>query len=530
VPACFSRLVINPGIRKARALFYLNTESLYLKRNTAQRLHGLLTFKLKNMQASELLNNYFVDDHTWDEMYSNRTIREQYRGAVEFLQQLSTDELNKKEEQARRLFMSQGITFTVYSSGEGIEKIFPFDIIPRIITATEWNFIEAGIKQRLKALNLFLKDVYHEQFIIKDGVVPIDVIYSCPHYLREMHNFPVPYDIYVHIAGIDLIRNNDGSFYILEDNLRTPSGVSYMLENREITKRIFPDLIPKNNVRPVMDYPTILHRNLVALSPRPIAHPTVVVLTPGIYNSAYFEHTTLSRLMGVELVEGRDLVVHNHRVYMKTTTGLQQVDVIYRRVDDDFLDPLVFNSKSALGVAGLMSAYRKGNVAIVNAVGNGVADDKAIYTFVPDMIKYYLNEKPILKNVPTYQLENKDHLAKVFDDISNMVIKKTNGSGGYGMLMGHAATDQEIAEYKLEVLKDPRQFIAQPIISLSSAPCYMNGKLEPRRIDLRPYALCGPGGIEIVPGGLTRVALREGSLVVNSSQGGGSKDTWVLAT
>jgi len=523
------RRALQPQKSKS-VLFYLSTESLYLKRNTAQRLHGLFTFKVKDMQASELLNNYYVDAHTWDEMYSNRTIREQYKGAVEFLQQLSTDELNKKEEQARRLFMSQGITFTVYSSGEGIEKIFPFDIIPRIITATEWNFIEAGIKQRLKALNLFLKDVYHEQFIIKDGIVPIDMIYSCPHYLREMHNFPVPYDIYVHIAGIDLIRNSDGSFYILEDNLRTPSGVSYMLENREITKRIFPDLIPKNNVRPVMDYPTILHKNLVSLSPRQIAHPTVVVLTPGIYNSAYFEHTTLSRLMGVELVEGRDLVVDNHRVYMKTTTGLQQVDVIYRRVDDDFLDPLVFNSESALGVAGLMSAYRKGNVAIVNAVGNGVADDKAIYTFVPDMIKYYLNEEPILKNVPTYQLENKDHLAKVFDDISHMVIKKTNGSGGYGMLMGHAATDQEIAEYKLEVLKDPRQFIAQPIISLSSAPCYMNGKLEPRRIDLRPYALCGPGGIEIVPGGLTRVALREGSLVVNSSQGGGSKDTWVLAT
>lgn len=482
------------------------------------------------MQATELLNSYFVDDRTWDEMYSNSAVREQYKGAVDFLQQLTIDELNKKEEQAKRLFMSQGITFTVYSSGEGIEKIFPFDIIPRIITAAEWSYIESGIKQRLKALNLFLKDVYHEQFIIKDGIVPIDMIYSCPHYLREMHNFPVPYDIYVHIAGIDLIRNSDGTFYILEDNLRTPSGVSYMLENREITKRIFPDLIPKNNVRPVMEYPTILHKNLVALSPRQIANPTIVVLTPGIYNSAYFEHTTLSRLMGVELVEGRDLVVDNHRVYMKTTQGLQQVDVIYRRVDDDYLDPLVFNAESALGVAGLMSAYRKGNVAIVNAVGNGVADDKAIYTFVPDMIKYYLNEEPILKNVPTFQLENKDHLKTVFDDISNMVIKKTNGSGGYGMLMGHAATDKEIADYKLEVLKDPRQFIAQPIISLSSAPCYMNGKLQPRRIDLRPYALCGPDGIEIVPGGLTRVALREGSLVVNSSQGGGSKDTWVLAT
>jgi len=482
------------------------------------------------MQATELLNNYFVDASTWDEMYNGKAVRDQYKGVVDFLQQLTTDELNKKEEQARRLFMSQGITFTVYSSGEGIEKIFPFDIIPRIITASEWSFIEAGIKQRLKALNLFLKDVYHEQFIIKDGVVPIDMIYSCPHYLREMHNFPVPHDIYVHISGIDLIRNSDGSFYILEDNLRTPSGVSYMLENREITKRIFPDLIPKNNVRPVMEYPTILHKNLVSLSPRQTANPTIVVLTPGVYNSAYFEHTTLSRLMGVELVEGRDLVVDNHKVYMKTTTGLQQVDVIYRRVDDDFLDPLVFNPNSALGVAGIMSAYRKGNVAIVNAVGNGVADDKAIYSFVPDMIKYYLNEEPILKNVPTYQLGITEHREYVFSNITNMVIKKTNESGGYGMLMGHDASGEEIIKYKAEVMKDPRQFIAQPIISLSSSPCYMGGKLQPRRVDLRPYALAGPDGIEIVPGGLTRVALREGSLVVNSSQGGGSKDTWVLSS
>ncbi len=482
------------------------------------------------MQATELLNNYFIDTRTWDEMYNGSAVRDQYRGVVDFLQQLTTDELNKKEEQARRLFMSQGITFTVYSSGEGIEKIFPFDIIPRIITASEWSFIESGIKQRLKALNLFLKDVYHEQFIIKDGVVPIDMIYSCPHYLREMHNFPVPHDIYVHISGIDLIRNNDGTFYILEDNLRTPSGVSYMLENREITKRIFPDLIPKNNVRPVMEYPTILHRNLVSLSPRQISNPTIVVLTPGVYNSAYFEHTTLSRLMGVELVEGRDLVVDNHKVYMKTTSGLQQVDVIYRRVDDDFLDPLVFNPNSALGVAGIMSAYRKGNVAIVNAVGNGVADDKAIYSYVPDMIKYYLNEEPILKNVPTYQLGITEHREHVFSNINNMVIKKTNESGGYGMLMGHDASEEEIIKYKAEVMKDPRQFIAQPIISLSSSPCYMGGKLQPRRVDLRPYALAGPDGIEIVPGGLTRVALREGSLVVNSSQGGGSKDTWVLSS
>jgi len=480
------------------------------------------------MQTNELLSSYHPDPNTWDEMYEQASVRNQYRNVVDFLQQLSVAELNKKEDQAKRLFMSQGITFTVYNSGEGIEKIFPFDIIPRIIKAEEWQFIESGIKQRLKALNLFLKDVYNEQFILKDGVVPTGIIYSCPHFLREMHRFPVPYDIYVHIAGIDLIRDSDGSFYILEDNLRTPSGVSYMLENREITKRLFPDLLPKNNVRTVMEYPTILHKNLVSLSPRQTAHPTIVLLTPGVYNSAYFEHSTLARLMGVELVEGRDLVVENQKVYMKTTQGNQQVDVIYRRVDDEFLDPLVFNANSLLGVAGLMSAYRKGNVAIVNAAGNGVADDKAIYTYVPAMIRYYLNEEPILKNVPTYQLSNAEERDYVFSNMNKMVIKKTNESGGYGMLMGHIATEEEIITYKKEIIKDPRQFIAQPIINLSSAPCYMNGKLQPRRIDLRPYALCGPDGIEIVPGGLTRVALREGSLVVNSSQGGGSKDTWVL--
>jgi uncharacterized circularly permuted ATP-grasp superfamily protein len=481
------------------------------------------------MQTSELLQSYLVDTNTWDEMYKDSTVREQYKKVVDFLQHLSVDELNKKEELAKRLFMSQGITFTVYNSGEGIEKIFPFDIIPRIITSSEWNYIEKGIKQRLKALNLFLKDIYSTQFIIKDGIVPADMIYSCPHYLREMHNFPVPHDVYVHISGIDLIRNNDGSFYILEDNLRTPSGVSYMLENREITKRLFPDLLPNNNVRSVTEYPSLLYKNLVSMSPRQTVNPTIVLLTPGIYNSAYFEHTTLARLMGVELVEGSDLVVDNHRVYMKTTSGLQQVDVIYRRVDDDYLDPLMFNPTSALGVAGLMSAYRKGNVAIVNAVGTGVADDKAIYSFVPAMIRYYLNEEPVLKNVPTYQLGKEEEREHVFANIEQMVIKKTNGSGGYGMLMGSAATPEEIVDYKKEVLLDPRQFIGQPIINLSSAPCYMNGKMQPRRVDLRPYALCGPDGIEIVPGGLTRVALTEGSMVVNSSQGGGSKDTWVLS-
>ena len=481
------------------------------------------------MDSSALFQNYLLSKDYYDEMYDHTEIRASYQKLFEFLKHYPAEELTKKEEMARRLFMSQGVTFTVYSGDEGIEKIFPFDVIPRIITAAEWSYIESGIKQRLKALNLFLNDVYSNQFIIKDKIIPIDMIYSCEHYLREMHNLKVPHDIFVHISGIDIIRDADGTFYVLEDNLRTPSGVSYMLENREITKRIFPDLISQNNVRTVTQYPQILYKNLAALSPRHNSKPNIVMLTPGIYNSAYFEHSTLARLMGIELVEGRDLVVDNHRVFMKTTEGLQRVDVIYRRVDDEYLDPLVFNAESMLGVAGLMSAYRKGHVAIVNAPGNGVADDKAIYIYVPDMIKYYLNEEPILKNVPTYKLEDASERKHVFDNIENMVIKKTNGSGGYGMIIGNAATEQEIDDYKKVVLQEPRQFIAQPIISLSAAPCYIDGKLQPRRIDLRPFALYGPSGIEIVPGGLTRVALKEGSLVVNSSQGGGSKDTWVLS-
>lgn len=483
------------------------------------------------MSELDFLNHYPQTPDTWDEMFSSdNNIRPPYQKVIEYLSTESAEGLAKKEDLAKNLFMSQGITFTVYNSGEGIEKIFPFDIIPRIITAQDWNFIEKGIKQRLKALNTFLKDIYSNMFIVKDGVVPADIIYSCPHFLREMYKVKVPYDIYVHIAGIDLIRDFDGSFYVLEDNLRTPSGVSYMLENREITKRLFPDLLPQCKVRSVTEYPEILYKNLKAISPRQISNPTIVLLSPGSYNSAYFEHTTLARLMGVELVEGRDLLVENQTVFMKTTNGRQQVDVIYRRVDDEYLDPLVFNPESILGVAGMMSAYKKGNVAIVNAVGNGVADDKAIYSYVPQMIRYYLNEEPLLKNVPTYQLGNKEEQEYVFANINSMVVKRTNGSGGYGMLMGHVASDEEIHQYKQEISKDPRQFIAQPTISLSAAPCFINKALHPRRVDLRPFALCGPDGIEIVPGGLTRVALNEGSLVVNSSQGGGSKDTWVLAS
>lgn len=480
------------------------------------------------MSNLQLLQQYSTINGVFDEMSREEGIREHYAPFVSSFQNIDRAEMALKDELAKKLFMTQGITFTVYSSGEGIEKIFPFDIVPRIIQATEWDFIERGIKQRLKALNIFLKDVYHHQFIIKDGIMPASLIYSCPNYLREMMNVDVPFDIYTHISGIDLIRDYDGSYYVLEDNLRTPSGVSYMLENRNISFRLFPNLIPENKVRPVHDYPDLLMKNLLALGNRHVSRPTVVLLTPGIYNSAYFEHTTLARLMGIELVEGRDLVVDNHKVYMKTTKGLKKVDVIYRRVDDEFIDPLMFRADSLLGVPGIYHAYRKGNVAIVNAMGNGVADDKAIYTYVPDMIRYYLNEEPILKNVPTYRMENEDERNYTLNNLEKMVVKKTNESGGYGMLIGNAATDEELQQFREEIVRSPRQFIAQPIISLSSAPCYINGKLEPRRIDLRPYALYGPDGIEIVPGGLTRVALKEGSIVVNSSQGGGSKDTWVV--
>ena len=337
----------------------------------------------------------------WDEMCDKNMIRPQYGKVFEALQQLNHSDLQQKEKMAAELFMNQGITFTVYSDNEGIERIFPFDIIPRIITSTEWSKIEKGIQQRLRALNLFLKDIYSEQQIIKDGIIPAALIASCPHYMREVFGIQVPYDIYVHISGIDLIRGADGEFYVLEDNLRTPSGVSYMLENREVTKRIFPDLVAANRVRMVNNYPLLLHQILLSLSPIAVSSPRVVLLTPGIYNSAYYEHTFLARQMGVMLVEGRDLVVDNQKVYMKTTNGLKQVHVIYRRLDDEFLDPLIFKPDSLLGVPGLLSAYRKGNVTIVNAVGNGVADDKAVYSYVPDMIKYYLNEEAILSNVPT---------------------------------------------------------------------------------------------------------------------------------
>jgi len=480
------------------------------------------------MDSELLIQNYQTGPALFDEMQDSGQIRLPYHKLVEELKQHNIADLHLKHKLAGDLFMSQGITFTVYSDDAGIERIFPFDILPRIITAAEWAHVEKGIQQRLRALNLFLKDIYQQQQIIKDKIIPAELIASCPHFLHEVAGIKVPHDIYVHISGIDLIRGEDGTFYILEDNLRTPSGVSYMLENREVTKRLFPDLLSKASVRMVNNYPLMLHNNLMALSPRPVSNPTVVLLTPGIYNSAYYEHTFLARQMGIQLVEGRDLVIDHHKVYMKTTSGLQQVDVIYRRIDDEFMDPLLFRPDSMLGVPGIMGAYRKGTVALANAVGNGVADDKAVYAYVPAMIKYYLNEEPILPNVPTYQMSNDDERNYVFDNMHKMVVKRTNQSGGYGMLMGNKATEEEMRLFKEAIAKSPRDFIAQPIIQLSTVPCFIDGQLKARHVDLRPYALCGPDGIKIVPGGLTRVALKEGSLVVNSSQGGGSKDTWVI--
>jgi uncharacterized circularly permuted ATP-grasp superfamily protein len=480
------------------------------------------------MVSQELLDLYAGRPGFWDEMGTGPDFRDPYRNVIHALKQLDVHSLQQKEKLASELFMNQGITFTVYNDNAGIERIFPFDIIPRVLTGTEWKHIEDGLKQRLKALNLFLKDIYNDQNIVNDKIIPAELIASCPHYMREVSGIQVPHDIFIHMSGIDLIRGDNGVFYVLEDNLRTPSGVSYMLENREITKRLFPELVASSRIRRVSNYPLLLHEILLSLSPTQISNPNVVLLTPGIYNSAYYEHTFLARQMGIALVEGRDLVVDNHKVYMKTTAGLEQVHVIYRRVDDDYLDPLIFKPDSALGVPGLMSAYRKGTVAIVNAVGNGVADDKAIYAFVPAMIRYYLNEEPLLPNVETFEMSNPDHRKHVFENLGKMVIKRTNQSGGYGMVMGNTVTEEEWVKAKKEIEDDPRSFIAQPIIRLSTAPCFIDGKFLGRHVDLRPYALCGPSGVQIVPGGLTRVALREGSLIVNSSQGGGSKDTWVI--
>ncbi len=475
---------------------------------------------------SSIVKKYTQYPNTWDEMFTrDGQVRPLYNEFGKYLESSPIERLGKMQEFSRQFFMNQGVTFTVYNNNKGVERIFPFDIIPRIIQEKEWKIIEQGIIQRIKALNFFLKDIYHEQFIIKDRVVPANLIVSHPNYIRGMRNLSVPKNIYTHISGVDLIRNSDGAFYVLEDNLRTPSGVSYMLENREITRRLYPKLMPKKKVMPISNYPQLLYDQLKTLVDIP--DPEIVLLTPGLYNAAYYEHSTLARLMGVELVEGSDLVLNNHNVFMKTAGGLKKIDVIYRRIDDDYLDPLNFNADSVLGLAGIMESYRQGNVVIVNAPGTGVADDKAVYTYIPEIINYYLNEAPILNNIKTFQLGNADEKDYVIKNIDRMVVKKTDGSGGYGMLMGKSASEKEIEAYIKKIEAKPDNFIAQPTLSLSTTPCIIDNELTPRCVDLRPFAVFGANGIKVCPGGLSRVALKKMSLVVNSSQGGGSKDTWV---
>ncbi len=426
--------------------------------------------------------------------------------------------------------LNQGITFTVYGDDRGTEKIFPFDVIPRIITADRWAHIEKGLQQRIHALNLFLQDLYGGQKILRDGIVPTDLVLSSPDFCRVMMGLRVPGDVYVHVSGTDLIENEHGEILVLEDNVRVPSGVSYVIENRIVLSRVMPDLLKEHRVRGVDHYPQMLFDALCSLSPH--ANPLIAVLTPGTYNSAYFEHSFLAAQMGVQLVEGRDLVVDDDHLYSKTTAGMQKVDVLYRRVDDDFLDPLAFRPDSILGVPGLMNAYRAGNVVIANAPGTGVIDDKAMYTYVPEAIRYYLGEDPILQQVPTYLGRNPKDAKYINDHIEDLVVKPTDGAGGYGLLVGSMASRSEIAEMRAAVRKAPDRFIAQPIQKLSTLPTLIpgpEGAIEPRHVDLRPFAVCrGIDQIDVLPGGLTRVALREGSLVVNSSQGGGSKDTWVL--
>jgi uncharacterized circularly permuted ATP-grasp superfamily protein len=455
--------------------------------------------------------------------------RAHYLPMWEHIQRTGQHLLGDKAREAHLTLHTEGVTFTVYSgSDEGIERVWPFDILPRIITAAEWAHIEAGLKQRIRALNLFLKDLYHGQRCLKDGVVTPELIFRGKDFCREIMDIDAPHDIYTHIGGVDLIRDERGRYLVLEDNLRTPSGVSYMIENRVVERRILPEFFERYRVRRVEHYPALLLQALRFLSPRGRDLATIVVLTPGIYNSAYFEHTFLAKEMGVELAEGRDLVCRNDKVYLKTTHGLQQVDVIYRRVDDNFLDPLTFRPDSVLGVAGVINAWRAGNVALVNAPGAGIADDKAVYARVPELIRYYLGESPILEQVPTYQMTNPDDRAYVLDNLERMVVKAVAESGGYGMLMGPSSTTNQRAEFARRVQADPRNYIAQPVVPLSRHICYLDGELESRHLDLRPFIIYGDG-IDVVPGGLTRVAMTKGSLVVNSSQGGGSKDTWVLA-
>ncbi|MGC7403360.1 circularly permuted type 2 ATP-grasp protein [Pandoraea pneumonica] len=469
---------------------------------------------------------------SYNEMASiTGTTRSHYRRFDDWLKCQSDDVLHHKRTEADLAFRRVGITFAVYGNEAGTERLIPFDLIPRIIPAHEWQTLQTGLRQRVDALNRFIHDVYHDQDILRAGVIPAEQVLMNAQYRPEMQGVDVPGNIYAHIAGVDVVRagtGDDGVFYVLEDNLRVPSGVSYMLENRKMMMRLFPELFARNRIAPVEHYPDLLLDNLRAVAPMGVDDPTVVVMTPGIYNSAYFEHAFLAQQMGIELVEGQDLFVEDNLVYMRTTNGPKRVDVIYRRIDDDFLDPLAFRADSTLGVPGLLSVYRAGRVTLANAIGTGVADDKSIYPFVPDMIEFYLGEKPILNNVPTYQCRRADDLAYTLDHLSELVVKEVHGAGGYGMLVGPASTKAEIEAFRQRLLAKPDGYIAQPTLALSACPTFVEAGIAPRHIDLRPFVLSSGKNITMVPGGLTRVALTEGSLVVNSSQGGGTKDTWVL--
>ncbi|MES2794543.1 MAG: circularly permuted type 2 ATP-grasp protein [Bacteroidota bacterium] len=461
-----------------------------------------------------------------DEMFDkNGKTRESYQIFQEETEKLTYEDMLSRQFAAERSLMSMGITFNVYTEDQGTERIMPVDIIPRIVEKKEWANLEKGLSQRILALNMFLDDIYNDQNILKDGIVPRELVESSKCYLDPCKGLKPPKGIWIHITGTDLIKGDDGNFMVLEDNLRCPSGVSYMLENRELIKRTFPEIINKNNVRPISDYPNKLLEMLHFISKR--ENPTIVVLSPGIYNSAYFEHSYLAQQMGVELVDSRDLIVDDGFVKLRTTKGFQIVDVIYRRIDDTFLDPYAFNPHSLIGIPGIFEVYKKGNVALANAPGTGIADDKVIYAYVPRIIKYYLGQDPILPNVPTYICGEEDDRKYVLENIEKLVVKEANEAGGYGMLIGPKATKADHELFRKKIQENPRNYIAQPTISLSRVPCLFDKKVEGRHVDLRPYILYG-NGIQVIPGGLTRVALTKGSLVVNSSQGGGSKDTWVL--
>jgi uncharacterized circularly permuted ATP-grasp superfamily protein len=464
----------------------------------------------------------------FDEMFAaDGSVRSHYAALAESLATLPPEELLRRQQACETSFLHQGITFTVYSDKQATERIFPTDLFPRIVTANEWAKIEAGLKQRIAALNLFLKDIYTDGRVLKDGLVPRSMIYGSKHYHREMRGLPVPHDAYVNVCGSDLVRNEAGDYVVLEDNLRVPSGVSYMLANRDVVRRAFPNLFRAQGVRPVDHYPRELLATLRSLT-AVREDASIAVLTPGVFNSAYFEHAFLARQMGVELVEGRDLLVNDNIVYARTTSGLKRIDVIYRRIDDDFVDPLIFREDSALGVSGLFNAYRAGNVMIANALGTGVADDKAVYAYVPRLIRYYLSEEPILNNVETFLCREPKSLSHVLANLDKLVVKAVGESGGYGMLVGPHASKADREDFAEKIKADPDNYIAQPTIQLSTAPTFVDGTVEPRHVDLRPFILHAEKTV-IVPGALTRVALRRGSLVVNSSQGGGSKDTWVLS-